>query len=326
MSSNNTAEHFVTLFDSNFLPMGMALHDSLMAHGQPFHLWVVCMDELVEDQLERISLPNVTLIPLRAVETRELLDIKMGRTRGEYCWTITPFTFQAVFDRDDSVERVTYLDADLFFFASPQILLRELDESGKHVLITEHAYAPEYNKWLALSGRFCVQFLTFRRTMKAQKVMQWWQERCLEWCFARVEDGKFGDQKYLDSWPDLFADEIHIVRQTEKTLAPWNVSFTERRFGGRLDPVFYHFHGLRVVGPRKVRLCDNYRIGKGGLFLYRRYLEALDRSVGMLHAFGMPVPYKKERFSVMGTIRGLLYRMPRFMEIQPVLTARNEKE
>jgi len=326
MSSNKPVEHFVTLFDSNFLPMGLALHDSLMTHGQPFHLWIVCMDDLVAEQLKRIALPQVTLIPLGAVETGELLAIKKGRTRGEYCWTLTPFTFQAVFDRDERVGRVTYLDADLFFFASPRILLRELDESGKHVLITEHAYAPEYNKWMALSGRFCVQFLTFRKTAEAHQVMQWWQERCLEWCFARFEDGKFGDQKYLDSWPGLFADKVHIVRQTEKTLAPWNVDYTERRSGGKLDPVFYHFHGLRMVSPRKVRLCDNYRIGRGGLSLYRGYLEAVGRGIGIMQVSGMPVPYKQERFSVMGTIRSLLNRTPRFMKIQPALSARSKKD
>jgi hypothetical protein len=319
MNSDSPPEHFVTLFDSNFLPMGMALHDSLMAHGRPFHLWILCMDELVEKQLERLSLWDVTLMPLREVETKELCKVKQGRTRGEYCWTITPFTFQSVFDRDQSVDRVTYLDADLFFFSSPRILLRELDESEKHVLITEHAYAPEYNYWSALSGRFCVQFLTCRRTAEAQKVIQWWQERCLEWCFARLDEGKFGDQKYLDLWPELFGDVVHIVRQTEKTLAPWNVYFFEKLLHGKLDAVFYHFHGLRIVNPKKVRLCDNYRIGKGGLFLYSSYLEALGRSVGMLQVFGLPIPYLRERFSPMGMIRSVLNRTPRFMKLQPVL-------
>ncbi len=140
---------------------------------------------------------------------------------------MTPFACQAVFDRDPSARRATYVDADVFFFDDPRILLKELDESGKHVLITEHAYAPEYDRSHD-SGRFCVQFLTFDRSDPAQDVMRWWQERCLEWCFARYEDGKFGDQVYLDQWPTLFGDRVHIVRQVEKTLAPWNVRHFSR--------------------------------------------------------------------------------------------------
>ena len=204
INSNKAVEHFVTLFDSGYLPMGMALHQSLMAHAQPFHLWILCIDEPVEEQLKRIALPHVTLIPLRDVETPELLAVKPGRTRAEYCWTLTPFTFQAVFERDAAVTRVTYLDSDLFFFSSPGILLDEMEKAQKHVLITEHAYGPEYQKWTTLSGRFCVQFLTFSKTAGSLTVMQWWQKKCLEWCFARAEDGKFGDQKYLDAWPDSF--------------------------------------------------------------------------------------------------------------------------
>ncbi|HUI44928.1 MAG TPA: glycosyl transferase [Nitrospirota bacterium] len=315
MSLNNPVEHFVTLFDSSFLPIGMALHDSLMKHGQLFHLWIVCMDELVEDQLQRISLPNVTLIPVSSIETRDLLDLKKGRTRGEYCWTITPFTFEAVFDRDANVERVTYLDADLFFFSNPQILLQELNESRKHVLITEHAYAPEYNYWSVLSGRFCVQFLTFRKTAEAIKVMRWWQMRCLEWCFARFEDGKFGDQKYLDSWPNLFADEIHIVRKTDKTLAPWNEKYFEIQQQIKLDPVFFHFHEFRIVAPNKAKLYSHYRIGKEGLKLYDIYLSSISKSITTLYNFGISVPFINKPKKLKETIWRIIMRQDRFKKI-----------
>ena len=294
MISPEPVEHFVTLFDSNFLPMGLALHDSLMTHGQPFHLWILCMDERVEEQLKSFLLPHVTLMPLREVETQDLLVVKPGRNRAEYCWTVTPFTFQMVFDRYHDIQRVTYLDADLYFFDSPRILLNELDASGKHVLITEHAYAPEYIRGQAANGRFCVQFLTIRRTQQASKVMRWWQERCLEWCFDRNEDGKFGDQKYLDAWPELFGNEVTIVQQTEKTLAPWNVNYMENKLQGKLSPVFYHFHGIRITGPDKVQLYRFYKIGKQGLRLYDHYFASLLKSFAILQKAGIPVPYLKE--------------------------------
>jgi len=315
MNSNNPLEHFVTLFDSKFLPMGMTLHGSLMAHGQPFHLWIICMDELVEKQLKRISLPHVTLLPLREIETGELLAVKPGRSSREYCWTLTPFTFQAVFDRVDSVERVTYLDADLFFFASPRILLSELDAAGKHVLITEHAYAPEHDYFLSLSGRFCVQFLTCRRTTEAAKVMRWWQEKCLEWCFDLNEENRFGDQKYLDAWPELFAHEVHIVRQTEKTLAPWNVAHLET-IHGRLDPVFYHFQGLRIISRTEVQLYnENYIVGVVGQRLYDEYLAGLRRCINVLKELGIAMPRIKGYMSRKGRFLTIIGRNPRVIKL-----------
>lgn len=316
MNSNNPVEHFVTLFDSKFLPIGMTLHGSLMAQAQPFHLWIICMDELAEEQLTRISLPQVTLLPLREVETGKLLGVKPGRSSREYCWTLTPFSFQAVFDRDINVERVTYLDADLFFFDNPHKLLRELEDARKHVLITEHAYAPEHDYFLPLSGRFCVQFLTFRRTTEAAKVMRWWQEKCLEWCFDVFEGDRFGDQKYLDVWPELFANEVHIVRQIEKTLAPWNVAYIEKTVHGRLDPVFYHFQGLRIVSPNKVQLYnENYILGVEGQCLYGEYLAGLRKSINTLKEFGIAIPRIKGFMSLKSRLLNMIGRISLFSKI-----------
>ncbi|MGQ3685116.1 MAG: glycosyl transferase [Candidatus Loosdrechtia sp.] len=308
MNSDKPTEHFVTLFYSNFLPMGMALHSSLKAHAQTFHLWILCMDELVEKQLKMISLPNVTLISLKEVETKELVDVKSVRTLGEYCWTLTPFTPQVVFERDPTADRVTYLDADIFFFDDPSILIQELDQNRKHVLITEHAYDPYYDQLLA-SGRFCVQFLTFRRTEQAVRVMKWWQSRCLEWCFARLEDGKFGDQKYLDYWPELFGDVVHIVQQTEKTLAPWNVFYIEKKRKKLEDVVFYHFHGLRIISPYNVRLYHGYRIGKQGLVLYKQYLDNLKKHLSLLNTQHIAIPYSKPPEEKWGMLRYLKRRV-----------------
>lgn len=284
-------EHFCTLFDRNYLPLGMTLHQSLMLQAQPFHLWILCMDEVVEQQLQKIALPHATLIPLREVETSALLAVKPGRTTGEYCWTITPFIFKAVFERDKTVQQVTYLDADLFFFDKPSILLNELKLSQKDVLITEHAYAPEYGDRADILGRFCVQFIAFRNTPGAMKVMHWWQERCLEWCFARIEDGKFGDQLYLDCWTQLFANEVYVVQQVEKTLGPWNVRFFGYQLGESLNPVFYHFHSLRIISPKRIQLFSEYPIGKQGMRLYDQYVAAVSNSLHTLKTFGIPTPY-----------------------------------
>lgn len=316
-STDTKPEHFVTLFDNNFLPMGMALHHSLMQHAQPFHLWIVCMDELVEKHLSKISLPNVTLLPLREIENDDLKRVKASRTKGEYCWTMTPFTPQAVFEKDKSVEKVTYLDADLFFFDSPQVLLQELIDSGKHVLITEHAYALEYDR-STTSGRFCVQFMTFCNTDEAQKVMNWWQDKCIEWCYNRSEDGKFGDQKYLDIWPEKFKDEVHVSRQTHKTLAPWNVSFFAKNENGDLKPVFYHFHSFRIISSKRCQLYYGYVIGKKGFKLYKYYINAIRimRKILLKNNIDISIlPNIKEKYAILRYIKRRCHGIIRYAKI-----------
>ena len=151
--------HYVTLFNSNFLPQGLALYESLTCHASPFTLWVLCMDDKAKTILDRLSKPGIKAMAASEFETVQLLEIKQQRSLVEYCWTLTPMAPKIVFDRDQSVERVTYLDADLFFLKDPEPIHQEFRESGKSVMITEHAF-DSLNDRSAQSGRFCVQFMT----------------------------------------------------------------------------------------------------------------------------------------------------------------------
>lgn len=306
MHTNNVTsrvEHYVTLFDNNYLPMGMCLHASLMAHGGAFVLWVLCMHDTVHAHLTRLALPNMRLIRLAEAENMSLLGVKSTRSRVEYCWTITPFTAQFVFDRDPSAERATYVDADVFLLASPAPLFAELESAGKHVLITDHAFDPQYAAAAAENGRFCVQFITFDRSAAAAGVMAWWQARCIEWCYARIEDGKCGDQKYLDVWPELFGDAVHVLADLDLALGPWNAEHRHRLAAGRtLRPAFYHFHSFRVVGPRRARLFTGYRI-EAARWIYDRYIGAMGDAVRQLEARGIPVPVLDEAPESWGAMR-----------------------
>lgn len=288
-TSAPTTEHFVTLFDRHFLPAGLALLASLRRHAQPFRLWILCMDEQVEAQLRGLALPEVGILPLREVENEALLAVKPGRSVGEYCWTMTSFAIGYVLARLPAGDRVTYLDADLFFFSPPAQIFAEFDASGAAVLITEHAYAKGYDQ-SHRAGIYCVQFMAFTNNAAGWKVLQWWQTRCLEWCFARVEDGKFGDQKYLDDWPQRFGAAVHVLAKRALALGPWNtVRFPAQGAVGTL-PVFFHFHGLRLVAADRVRLYWGYRISAAAQALYEQYLEVLAEVLVELRQSGIGEP------------------------------------
>lgn len=313
----NLSEHYVTLFDSRFLPLGLALHASLQKVCSNARLWVICIDELVEQQILKLNLENVSTIPLQRIETKELRSVKSLRTVGEYCWTLTPFAPQAVFDIEPDAVRVTYLDSDLFFFSSPEPIFTEFESSQKHVLITEHAYGPKLDR-TAQSGRFCVQFMTFRRTQESFDVMKWWQDRCVEWCFDRNEDGKFGDQKYLDQWPTLFPTSVHILRQVEKTLAPWNVDYFLSKKLIIEMPIFYHFQSFRIINVSLVRLYVGVQIGKNAFCFYKPYLISIGEQIKLMEENGielLAMPEPKRRFNALRKIYMRLFRKVRYAEL-----------
>jgi hypothetical protein len=89
------------------------------------------------------------------------------------------------------------------------------------VLITDHRYAPEYDQSKG-SGKYCVQFICFKNDDNGMKALKWWRDACIDWCFSRIKDGKFGDQKYLDDWTTQYSG-VHELQHLGGGVAPWNV-------------------------------------------------------------------------------------------------------
>ena len=48
-------EHFVTLFDSLFLPQGLALHISMERHLKDYTLWSLCVDDKSHEILNKLN-------------------------------------------------------------------------------------------------------------------------------------------------------------------------------------------------------------------------------------------------------------------------------
>ena len=272
-------ENYVTLFDSNFLAQGIALHKSMEKHcSGEYTLWILCVNDRAYEVLSNLQLSNVRLLKLSKLETPELKAVKVGRSKGEYCWTLTPFAPRFVFEAAPEVQRVTYIDADMWFMGSPKKIFREFDESKKNVLITECAYSPEHDQ-TATAGKFAVQFMIFDRN-NGEVVRKWWEERCLEWCYARHENGMFGDQKYLDDWEALFSEYVHVFSNKKLIVAPWNA--TKYSYG---SACLWHFHGLRINNSDdelRIFIGDYYLPKVVKEYVYDRYFIDLMYAIKLM--------------------------------------------
>jgi hypothetical protein len=276
--------NYTTLFDSYYINRALAMHESLVKHCPDFHLYIFAFDEKSEKLLKDMGLHRVTVIPLRDLENQQLLAIKESRSKAEYCWTCTPSTLYYCIEKYN-LDHCTYLDADLFFFSNPNVLVDELGNNS--VLITEHRYTRRYDQ-SQKSGHYCVQFMTFRNTAEGMAALTWWRDRCIEWCYDRFEDGKFGDQKYLDDWTTRFKG-VHVLQHQGGGVAPWNVQrydiaeengklqVIEKETGNRYDLVFYHFHAVRFLKDNRVDL-GAYALSSGAKLLYSRYLESIRKA------------------------------------------------
>lgn len=284
--------NFVTLFNSNYLSRGLVLFESLCQHCPEFHLYVVAFDDTTHSYLRNYPHKNLTVISLVEFEDEKLLSIKNTRSAGEYCWTCTASTILFAITTYQ-LKHCIYIDADMCFYSNPQSLF---DEWGnKSVLLTEHRYTSKYNQSL-ISGKYCVQFVGFKNDVDGMQALNYWRESCIDWCYARAEDGKFGDQKYLDDWTTRFKN-VHVLEHLGGGLAPWNMqkyqfkkqndklAGREISTGKEFESVFFHFHGLKIFKDNIASLTgDDYEMNNNVLELfYKPYVQDLMRLSSIIH-------------------------------------------
>lgn len=173
--------NFCTLFDVNYLTRGLALYESLCEVCSDFHIYCFAFDDDCYKMLKKLNLKHATVISLYEFEDEDLLSVKAARSRMEYCWTCTPSIIRHALNKYN-LESCTYLDADLYFWGSPEVLLNEI--GNKSIMITGHHYTPRYDRSRKF-GKYCVQFITFRNDGPAKNVLNWWRDACNAWCYSR---------------------------------------------------------------------------------------------------------------------------------------------
>lgn len=245
-----TKRYFCTLFDSNYLLKGVAMLRSLAKYCPDVHVYVLCMDAKTQLILSKLDLSHIECLALPDLEDEALLAAKKERGVAEYCWTLSPCLPWYVLQNNPHIEFITYLDSDLLFYSPVQDLFEEIGDAS--VAIIEHRFSPRLQD-REVNGRFCVEWVSFRRDEEGMACLSRWREQCIEWCFYRLEDGRMGDQKYLDEWPGRYSS-VHILQHPGAGIAPWNYSqytFEVNQIGqitvDGAPLVFYHFHQFQLL-------------------------------------------------------------------------------
>lgn len=288
-----TAHEFCTYFDVGYLPRALVLHESLVATGVDFRLTALCLDEESRDAVEALDDATFRAIGLSELEAHdpELLGVKPTRSKYEYYFTLGPSFMHLLLTRD-SMQHLTYLDADMRFYADPSPLFAQSE--GAAVVIVGHRF-PERLRHLEATGKFNVAWVGFENDGDGLQCLEWWRERCIEWCFDHVDGDRYADQKYLDQFPTEFA-RVHVLQHPGADVAPWNLldpplAWDGERFVVAGEPlIFFHFQGFRTLWPSLIdpNLREfGHQSTPATRRLFRRYHSALHSSAHA-HPVGSP--------------------------------------
>lgn len=291
---------------------------SLQRHDPGSKLWVLCLSDECRSMLEALALPGLVIVPLAELERwdPELAACRPSRSQVEYYFTCSPCLPRFVLAQDPATQLVTYLDSDLYFFSSPDPIVRELGDD--FVALTPHRFTARTRRSHGRFGEYNVGWLSFRRSPTGNACLAWWRERCIDWCYDRVEGDRYADQKYLEQFESRFAG-VHALRHPGANLAPWNVAGCRIALKDGVAIVdgqpliFFHFQGLKVLedGSYDSNLtCYGARMTAPlheGVF--RPYVNELERVRRDLAALGLAVPdltgIRRTTGGVIGAIRAV---------------------
>lgn len=234
---------YCTYFDRNFLIQGLALAESLRTHDADHLLWVLCLDGFTYEYLLAYGDKNLRPVSLDSLEAADpaLINARANRTPIEYYFTLSPCWPRYLLKTYPEIACVTYLDADLFLFGSPQAIFEEM--GTRSILITEQRY-PKHLSHRLRCGQFNVGILAFKNDDVGLSCLDRWRDQCLAWCKDEVSEGRYADQGYLQEWPALYGAHLCVCARPGVNLAPWN--WESHRIKVRHSAVLVDNHPLEI--------------------------------------------------------------------------------
>jgi hypothetical protein len=300
MTSQKIRIEYCTYFDKNYLVKGLCLLSSFHKHNPGAILWVLCFDEYTHSILKALNPRNVKLISLNEFEDRELRKAKENRSRVEYYWTCTPSLPLYLMKKKKSLTHVGYLDADLYFYSTVRPAVVEL---GKQSIFTvEHRYPPGEEYKNEKTGRFNVGFQIFKSDTEGKACLHRWRDQCIEWCYWKLENGKLGDQLYLNEWPSLYKN-LCISSNLGINAAPWNIGQYSVKKANRKILInnhllmCYHFHQFEIRSETSFKYSTGYLFSKAVKeLIYGEYIDEIKKQISRIKnidsVFSPPVAKK----------------------------------
>ena len=213
--------YYCTYVDTNYLVRFLALSSSLNIHDKEHRIFALCLDDQSALILKALNKNSVSIIHLSELEKfdAELYATRLSRNLVDYYQTATPCYMRFVFEIHPSVNQVTFLDPDIYLFSSPQPIFKEIGECS--IAIIENNFSINRNIKEA-TANYYVSWLTVRRSKIGFKALAWYRDKCIDWCFDRVEAKKYGDQGYLKEIVSKFPGVVKL-NKPEMMLGVWNI-------------------------------------------------------------------------------------------------------
>ena len=263
--------------------------DSLLSHDPTSKVGILCHDRETFTKLSSLDNSRILVRELQelVIKFPEIAAIKFERSKLEFIYALTPFVVDFFWDWE-LFESITYVDADLFFYKSPEELLSETINSD--VAIIGHRFHEKIRK-LEFAGKYNVGLVHFNYTSGSRGVLEYWKKACIKSTSIHQESDIYGDQKYLESFHQF--GKVYVIDSAGANAAPWNCrEIHYEKNSAQLivngeNLIFFHFSGLKIFRNFATLSYLYYEWSPGRnikKYLYLPYIKEIIRNERILFA------------------------------------------
>ena len=311
------AIHIFTSITANYVPKARVLATSVKRFHPDAQFHLVLSDVIPESLLiESEPFDSIITIEELPITDRESWIFKHSLV--EMCTGVKGFAFQEIIRRYNC-DKVLYFDPDMVVFSRLDSLLDKLNNYS--ILLTPHQTIPEECNEAVIDNEICslkhgvfnLGFLGIKNSEEGRRFLDWWSNRCLNFCYDDIPGGLFTDQRWVDLAPAFFTD-LYILREPIYNVATWNL--THRIATGNLEQgilindeplCFYHFSGFDS-GAQEIML-KKYGSSSPVLFGLRQWYIDQCNKMGQFELGKLPCFYSSfDNGELITKQQRLLYR------------------
>lgn len=280
-----------TICSNNYLSYAKTLGDSLIKEN-PDYKFVIGLCDKLNPEIDYSFFEPHTILEAEKLGIEDFDKMILDYTIVELNTSIKPFFFKYLFNYFSDADLIIYFDPDIYLFDNLKILEDELE--NYFALLTPHINSPmpddnknpSENTFLNY-GLYNLGFLALKKSMIADKILDWWSQKLKFGCMHNLSQGYFVDQLPMNLLP-LFYEGIGISKNLGFNMAYWN--FHERKFttGDYLEEkyiindkwplVFFHFSNFNPLQPDIIAQYQNrYNINSNPYYkqLFANYSKSL---------------------------------------------------
>jgi hypothetical protein len=204
-----------TVSDYNYLNKGLTLYDSLLEKCDNIILHYLCIDGDTYNHLKKHENKNLKIYDINILLNSDinLLNLKNGDYKF-YCWSLASYFTNFLMKNID--EPITYIDSDIYFHQSFNIILNEI--GNREIAIFRHRqFDLDSNR---PEGLFNVGVVYFKNGYIGKNILNWWSDAVLHKKYPNLST--CGDQKYLDNFLHMCPKDLILIDGNIGHGAPWH--------------------------------------------------------------------------------------------------------